>query len=1154
MRGNTLPGRALIVAALVLSLVLAGCDLLSNKPEIDLEKAMDEAIAYANAARLTVTVAVPDGWGFSPQQGTNRAGDTRRGFPFDVEFTPAPAYAFLEWRAYRTSVLPADWRNDPGTALHGVEELEEGAVSIAAAGENRTGVTIAIGEPVTLIPWCRDEPRIIRTDPPLDVQGGYYRPAKTITIYFAAPLNESSAQSFGTDYIVITARNIESDGSVGDTSFNVCGMEVEGARKWFKDPVYDNNLRTITIEPEETSSPEENVEITVELGTGIQSSLSTNGMSKAVSFSYRTRSASASFIDTWTAAYNPEANAITVTYTDSEETGEKRGIRYRVNGGAVAGIEKEPGEKKFIINNVPRLDTGGVRAGRPVGNRAAYEIYLDMYTNNEVTRTEGPIKIWNIPGMAAANDDRITVITAEAELAAVSGSGKYALANDITLTGTWTPIGNFTTPFKGKFYGNGHTVTIGSGFSFADIVHTGIFGYTDDNAVIRDLTVAYNADAAAGSKAAHIGGIVGSAGGSTTIRNCIVSGASGVILSKTGASAAACLGGIAGYMEPEAAIVNASSSLNVSLVSTGGVEAWAGGAVGYIAGGGDGSVTNIEDVSVSGNVSLDKTGDNPMSLGGVVGAGENSGWIKNVSFAGTVSASRDSTGTGISRIGGIAGYAMRTSFDNCFFTGTVKTPIDGGRFEPSSESDTSGDETRIGGIIGHYTTDGTSTTEASPKMTNSNSSGTFFITHSGAATLSLGGVVGLLNASGNELVTIKNCSYEQGNIILERDSLGLRYYDQVGGFSGKVDLGKIESCASLAGLIMVIGRSSGYAGSLWVGGFVSEIRQESDITNCYSTSPVEAYDYSSTDPMTRDAFRGMMVGGFAALVQTGGIVKNCYATGDVTAYAANQRLAAGGFAGRADKYDQSSVKNTIQYCYATGDVSATSDRASGNEKDFDVGGLVGKPEGTEILDCYALGNVFAEACSGPIPVCAGGIAGYLGYDTNKTATTTPTVPGAIQRCFATGSVTARSAASGPVYAGGIAGYAAQSVSTLETTIANNVARGILILAESGDTVNRKAGRVYGASVGSGANTYSDIGDNYGLVIMKTGTGGYYNGTGSFPVAADHTGPDGVDVANNTSLTAPGGIKTEGFWETTLGFSAIVWNFSDVAYRGYPVLK
>ena len=53
-----------------------------------------------------------------------------------------------------------------------------------------------------------------------------------------------------------------------------------------------------------------------------------------------------------------------------------------------------------------------------------------------------------------------TQITNEAELRsmATNPSGEYVLANDIVLTGEWTPVGTEAAPFTGKFDGAGHAV------------------------------------------------------------------------------------------------------------------------------------------------------------------------------------------------------------------------------------------------------------------------------------------------------------------------------------------------------------------------------------------------------------------------------------------------------------------------------------------------------------------------------------------------------------------------------------------------------------------------------------------------------------------------------------------------------------------------
>ncbi|MDR1315832.1 MAG: hypothetical protein LBK13_03065, partial [Spirochaetales bacterium] len=83
----------LFIAGILGTAVFSGCDLL-NAPEIDIGDHIDEAVAWANATRLTVRVEYPADWGSSnPAQGTiTPARDIRRGFPFDLEFNPGGIY------------------------------------------------------------------------------------------------------------------------------------------------------------------------------------------------------------------------------------------------------------------------------------------------------------------------------------------------------------------------------------------------------------------------------------------------------------------------------------------------------------------------------------------------------------------------------------------------------------------------------------------------------------------------------------------------------------------------------------------------------------------------------------------------------------------------------------------------------------------------------------------------------------------------------------------------------------------------------------------------------------------------------------------------------------------------------------------------------
>jgi hypothetical protein len=76
------------IAAVLVFFSLGACDLLTNKLEIDVEKAMDEAVAYANAALLTVEVYYPRYGG----QGIGNAEHYRCGNPYPLVRGQAARY------------------------------------------------------------------------------------------------------------------------------------------------------------------------------------------------------------------------------------------------------------------------------------------------------------------------------------------------------------------------------------------------------------------------------------------------------------------------------------------------------------------------------------------------------------------------------------------------------------------------------------------------------------------------------------------------------------------------------------------------------------------------------------------------------------------------------------------------------------------------------------------------------------------------------------------------------------------------------------------------------------------------------------------------------------------------------------------------------
>lgn len=86
------------------------------------------------------------------------------------------------------------------------------------------------------------------------------------------------------------------------------------------------------------------------------------------------------------------------------------------------------------------------------------------------------------------------------------------LANNITLTNWETPIGTFKNPFRGQFYGLGHTITINGDITLSveeDFAY-GLFGRLD-NATIRYMDVVYNANIHITNKgqSTYIGGLAG---------------------------------------------------------------------------------------------------------------------------------------------------------------------------------------------------------------------------------------------------------------------------------------------------------------------------------------------------------------------------------------------------------------------------------------------------------------------------------------------------------------------------------------------------------------------------------------------------------------------------------------------------------------------
>jgi len=94
----------------------------------------------------------------------------------------------------------------------------------------------------------------------------------------------------------------------------------------------------------------------------------------------------------------------------------------------------------------------------------------------------------NVYGVVRVEND-ITGVTNQAELMGMATNKKYILLNDITISGTWTPIAG---EFTGALNGNGKTITFDnittySSYYSDSVYHLGLFAIVGAGAYITDL-------------------------------------------------------------------------------------------------------------------------------------------------------------------------------------------------------------------------------------------------------------------------------------------------------------------------------------------------------------------------------------------------------------------------------------------------------------------------------------------------------------------------------------------------------------------------------------------------------------------------------------------------------------------------------------------
>lgn len=263
---------------------------------------------------------------------------------------------------------------------------------------------------------------------------------------------------------------------------------------------------------------------------------------------------------------------------------------------------------------------------------------------------------------------------------------------------SWIPIGTDSTPFTGKFYGNGHKISglkiskesaCGSSHGGScKNTYVGLFAATN-GALISDLeleNIDYSFEGNA--EIVRVGGITGLAAleedtttikkSNTTIKNVVVSG---TISSSSVTDASGHKVYVGGLSGETGAVQNSVSNVNIDLQSIP-VEAYVGGITGY---------TGInKKVINNGSISIKRTSKDKTHTGGICGYCEVENSINN----GSVSVS--STKDGLVEAGGIVGNGKGKTISNVVNTGNVSIDSKGTNM--------------VGGIVGAMANSGEKST------------------------------------------------------------------------------------------------------------------------------------------------------------------------------------------------------------------------------------------------------------------------------------------------------------------------------------------------------------------------------------------------------------------------------------------------------------
>ncbi len=380
-----------------------------------------------------------------------------------------------------------------------------------------------------------------------------------------------------------------------------------------------------------------------------------------------------------------------------------------------------------------------------------------------------PYEIWNL--------DRLNEVR---NFVGDESSGVYfRLEKDLDLTEyleglSWEAIGTSAEPFKGVFLGNGKKITGMTINESSD--YQGFFG-SISGGTIQDLTIEGTV-----SGGACVGGIVGSAEGTSTIKNCTFNG------NVTGSGAK--VGGIAGYFQ--------GTLNNVTHTGTTKGVGYVGGIVGWQATGSMTTATNTGNVTSTSSYSYTSPS---LYAGGIAGR-------SNVTMS---SANSKGTVTGEQYTGGLAGSATGSAVSNCSAEGNVTGTNNTGGLIGCKSGGTVSNCSAKGVVSGVWYTGGL-IGQCSGTVSNGH--------HSGGSVSGYSYVGGLIGCSSG---TVSTGSHSGGDVSGRSD--------YVGGLIGK-------STASVSS-----GRHSGgnVSGINYVGGLIGYLSSGS-VTSSYTYANITGTD------------------------------------------------------------------------------------------------------------------------------------------------------------------------------------------------------------------------------------------------------------------------------------------------------------------------